>query len=162
MKEIELSKFGKNRGKYVALVDEEDFEMLNQFNWCVKKDGCTFYAFRVTIVDGRRTTLYMHCVIMNGKGIDHRDGNGCNNQKSNLRFCTGSENQMNQRKQKNRSSIYKGVTFNRTDKKWMAQIHINGKNIHLGRFILEVEAAKAYNAKAIELFCEFANLNIIR
>ena len=99
---------------------------------------------------------------MNGKGIDHRDMNGLNNQRSNLRFCTLSQNAMNRRKRENTSSIYKGVYFNnQRGKKWKAQIRINGKQIHLGLFDFEVDAARAYNMKAIELFCEFANLNII-
>lgn len=103
----------------------------------------------------------MHIEIMGKRGIDHRDHNGLNNQKSNLRFCTPSENAMNARKNENSSSVYKGVCFFNRDKKWLAQIQVNGKPIRLGCFASEVEAAKAYNNKAIELFCEFANLNII-
>lgn len=161
MKEIQLSQFGKNKGKYVALVDDEDFETLNQFWWSAKKDGNTFYAARKIMIDSKWTTQYMHCEIMNGKGVDHIDGNGCNNQKDNLRFCTTSENCMNQRKCTNKSSIYKGVYFYKPYNKWRAQIRINYKKIFLGYFDSEVDAAKAYNEKAIELFCEFANLNNI-
>ena len=155
MKEIQLTQ------EKVALVDDEDFEALNQFNWWARKSLNTFYAVGWIKVDGRGATQTMHNIIMNGKGIDHRDGNGLNNQKSNLRFCTQSENSMNQRKQENTSSVFKGVTFHKNIKKWMAQIQINGKRICLGYFDSEVEAAKAYNAKAVELFLEFANLNII-
>ena len=163
MKEINLSqgKFCKNRGKYVALVDDEDYELLNQFRWCANKIGNTFYAIRNIVIDGKHKVQYMHGDIMNGKGIDHIDHNGLNNQKSNLRFCTKRENSMNQRKMENASSIYKGVTFNKRDRNWIAQIMINGKNIRLGCFISETEAAKAYNTKAIALFCEFANLNVV-
>ena len=84
-----------------------------------------------------------------------------NNQKSNLRFYTRGENQMNRQKQGNVSSIYKGVSFSKDHKKWRARIRIKDNIIHLGYFISETDAAIAYNAKAIELFCEFANLNII-
>lgn len=101
----------------------------------------------------------MHWEIMNGKGIDHRDGNGCNNRRSNLRFATKSENGMNQRKRENTSSIYKGVYFHKPSGKWLAHIMINGKSIHLGYFVDEIDAAKAYDAKAIVLFKEFTNLN---
>ena len=155
MKEIQLS-----QGQ-VALVDDDDFEGLNQFRWYAHKTGNIFYARRNVTVDGKQKGQLMHCEIMNGKGIDHIDHCGTNNQKSNLRFCTQSENCMNTRKRENASSIYKGVTFNKRAGKWLALIMINGKNVYLGRFETEVDAAKAYNQKAISLFLEFANLNIM-
>ena len=163
MKEIQLSQFGKNRGKYVALVDDEDFEALNQFRWHVSKSRNTIYAVRNVLDGEKKTMMRMHCMILKRKGIDHIDMNGLNNQKDNLRLCTRSENSMNinKRKQESCTSIYKGVAFYKHSGKWTAQIGINGKKIHIGYFASEVEAAKAYNAKAIELFCEFANLNLI-
>lgn len=154
MKEIQLT-----QGQ-VALVDDEDFESLNQFKWCAHKHGNTFYAVRSIYANGKQS-IYMHGAIMGGKGVDHIDGCGLNNQKSNLRLCTQSQNNMNRNKQGNTSSVYKGVYFSKRDKKWMARIKINRKFIYLGLYNTEVEAAKAYNTKAIELFCEFANLNII-
>lgn len=153
MKEIELT-----QGK-VALVDDDDFERLNQIRWYANKHANTFYAVGYIKVNKKAISVLMHWLVMGGKGIDHIDHNGLNNQKSNLRFCTVSENGMNQQKQKNRSSIYKGVYFNKLSKKWGAYININRKNIYLGSFTDEIQAAKAYNQKAIELFREFANLN---
>ena len=161
MKEIQLSTEGKSRGKHVALVDDEDFERLNQYKWAVLKKKHTFYALRCISVDGKQSMRYMHCEILKGKGIDHKDHNGLNNQKNNLRFCTQRENNMNRSKRENTSSVYKGVSFFKESRKWRAQIMINGKVIHIGLFASEVDAAKAYNIKAIELFGEFANLNII-
>ena len=163
MKEIQLSQswFCKNKGKYVALVDDEDYDSLNQFRWNVHKDGNSLYATRNIIVDGNRRLKSMHGQIMNGKWIDHIDHDGLNNQKSNLRFCSLSENLRNARKHNNCSSTYKGVNFHKLNKNWTARIQINGKQIYLGSFASEIDAAKAYNAKAIELFLEFANLNII-
>lgn len=161
MKEIKLSQFGKNKGKYVALVDDEDFEVLSGYRWCARKDGNTFYAMRSIQVNGKQRAVQMHNAIMNEKSIDHIDHDGLNNQKSNLRVCTRSENMMNMGKHEKASSIYKGVCFFNRDKKWLAQIKINGKRIRLGTFASEIEAAKAYNEKAIEFFREFANLNII-
>ena len=163
MKEIQLSQ-GRNcgnKGKYVALVDDEDFENINKHKWNVMKRGKTLYTQRHITVDGKRTTIGIHNAVLNGKWIDHIDHDGLNNTRSNLRFCTRSENNMNQRKKNNCTSIYKGVYFSKNEKKWKSTIAINGKNVHLGYFVSETEAAKAYNAKAIELFCEFANLNII-
>lgn len=161
MKEIQLSRFGKNKGKFIALVDDEDFESINQYKWFVMKSRTTIYAARNVRVGGKRTNLRMHWEIMGGKGVDHKDHNGLNNQKSNLRFCTASENLMNRRKWKNTSSIYKGVCFNKLARKWQANIQTNGKLIHIGLFVSEVDAARAYNEKAIEFFGEFANLNNI-
>lgn len=161
MKEIQLSKQGKNRGKYVALVDDEDFEYLNQFMWHALKHGNTFYALRALKDNGKKASQYMHCAIMGGKGIDHIDHNGLNNQRSNLRLCSQSQNVMNARKAPNRTSVYKGVCFNKAARKWEAQIIINGYRIHLGYFISETDAALAYNEKATELFGEFACLNVL-
>ena len=155
MKEIQLT-----QGK-VALVDDEDFESLNQFKWYAIRNGKTFYATRKDMDDYKQINILMHWEVMNGKGIDHKDHNGMNNQKSNLRLCTQKENCMNRSKRENTSSIYKGVSFHSRDKKWQAHIGINGKYIHIGLFTSEVDAAKAYNEKAIELFCEFAHINII-
>lgn len=145
----------------VALVDDEDFEALNQQKWYAHKMGNTFYAERNIPVVGKQTTLRMHWEIMNGKSIDHIDHDGLNNQRTNLRFCSQSENCMNTRKCENTTSIYKGVCWNKRAGKWQVYIMINGKRIHLGYFDSETEAAKAYNEKAIELFIEFANLNIM-
>ena len=119
MKEIKLSqgRFCKNRGKYVALVDDEDFEISNKFRWHAAKSGKTFYAERIITVDGKQTMQSMHGVIMNGKGVDHIDHDGLNNQRSNLRLCTQSENNMNQRKRENCTSVYKGVNFSKHTKK---------------------------------------------
>lgn len=156
MKEIKLT-----QGK-VALVDDEDFESLNAYKWCASKHHNTFYAVRTTIrVGGKQTKVRMHWDIMDGKSIDHIDHDGLNNQRANLRFCTNSQNLMNTRKQDNTSSVYKGVSWYKRTGKWLAQIQINNKGISLGYFDSEIDAAKAYNNKAIEFFCEFANLNNI-
>lgn len=156
MREIQLT-----QGQ-VALVDDEDFDTLNSFKWCAQKNGNNFYAIRGIRVGRKTQTIHMHRLIKGapiGFEIDHKDGNGLNNQRNNLRVCTRSENQMNKRKQEGLSSIYKGVSFHKREGKWRAVIMINGKAINLGDFASEIEAAKAYDAKAIALFCEFANLN---
>ena len=153
MREIRLT-----QGR-VALVDDEDFEILSHHKWYAAKGGNTFYATRNITVDGKRKTIRMQWEVMGGKSIDHIDGDGLNNTRSNLRFCTQGENTMNRRKQENASSIYKGVSYYKPYKNWKARIIINRKEIHLGYFDTEIEAAKAYNAKAVELFLEFANLN---
>jgi len=147
-----------------AKVDDEDFEWLNSFKWCTHKNINNFYAIRSVRVNGKKVSQKMNQLIMGDNPlklmIDHRDGNGLNNQKSNLRFCTNQENQMNQRPQKNCSSVYKGVYWQKQKKRWRARIKINRKFTHIGYFKIEEDAARAYNAAAIKSFGEFAYLNL--
>lgn len=109
--------------------------------------------------------IYMHREILGLKkedGIysDHIDYNGLNNRRCNLRKCTNVENIRHQRCQtRNKSSKFKGVCWNKQEEKWQAYIYYNEKLVHLGRFNNEIEAAEAYDKKAIELFGEFASLN---
>jgi hypothetical protein len=96
MKEIKLSQHGKNRGKYVALVDDEDYEYLNQWEWSVAIGCYTNYAARS--IRGKSCKIAMHRIIMNTPDnltVDHKDHNGLNNQKSNLKNCTFKENKQN-------------------------------------------------------------------
>ena len=92
--------------------------------------------------------------------VDHIDGDPTNNRRSNLRNCTQHQNSMNSRKRKNdASSKYKGVSWDKGRKKWRAYINLMRKQLFLGRFDNELEAARAYNDKAVELYGEFAHLN---
>lgn len=161
MKRIKLT-----QGKY-ALVDDLDFEWLNQYKWCALKDTHTFYVGRAVVPrpETGKKMITMHRMIL-GLGdpkilCDHKDGNGLNNQRENLRIATSSENGMNRRKSKGCHSKYIGVTLHKRSGKWQAMIMKNKKSFYLGWFSLEKNAAKAYNEKAIELHGEFANLNKI-
>ena len=91
--------------------------------------------------------------------VDHIDGDKTNNHYDNLRWASHSENSRNQKIQTNTSSIYKGVSLNKQSKKWVAHITVNNKLQHLGVFTSEREAAKSYNAAALEHYKEFARLN---
>jgi len=133
----------------VAIVDDEDFEELNQYKWYAHKTGNTFYAGR-NVKGLNRTTMHMHQTIMNapeGADIDHINGDGLNNLKSNLRIVTHRQNTQNRHATK--SSIYPGVGWCKKDKKWRAYITINGKDKHLGNFGVEADAYAAY-LKALE------------
>jgi hypothetical protein len=145
------------QGKF-AIVDAEDYDRLSKYKWCAAKDGETFYAQR----GSNGTTILMHREIMHApKGMicDHIDHNGLYNRKSNLRLCTNAQNQYNKRPKKDCASRYKGVILRRDCKRWRAQIGYNRKRIHLGDFDDQMEAAMAYDDKAVELFGEFAWLN---
>ncbi len=153
VKEIRLT-----RGK-VALVDEEDFDELNKYKWSAFKHRNTFYAVRN--VRGK-PLLRMHRVIMGDvKGViyDHINGDGLDNRKSNLRIATAQQNNMNRIPRKGCSSKYKGVSWNKPNKKWLCILGHNYKNTYLGSFDDEEECARAYDKKAKELFGEFARLN---
>ena len=158
MKEIQLT-----QGK-IALVDDSDFEWLNQWKWYAAREGNTFYAQRTDRSNGKRT-VKMHRLILGLSDpnilADHMDLNGLNNQRNNLREADSSKNQWNRRSVKNSSSKYLGVSFDKDKRirKWKAIIQANNKKIVLGRFASEDEAALAYNEKALELHGEFANLN---
>ncbi len=159
MKKIKLTQ------NQFALVDNEDYEKVNQYKWHIgyNKKSRTFYALRSQYnkKEKRDITIRMHRFIVNakkGEMVDHKKHNGLDNRKSNLRIVNNSQNQMNKRRHKNSTSKYKGVyRFNKN--KWRALIACNKIKHHIGLFINEIEAAKAYNKKAIELFGEYAYLN---
>ena len=160
MKEIQLTQ------GYVALVDDEDFDYLNQWKWCVKIKSNTIYVVRTIVINykpKKTKTIRMHRLIMLcniGKIVDHIDHNGLNNQKNNLRFCTTNQNRANSIKtNKYTTSKFKGVTLNKKSNKWISKMTINKKNIHIGCYKDEIDAAMAYDKKAKEIYGEFANLN---
>ena len=159
MREITLSQ------NMVALVDDEDYDFLNQRKWFARRTANEkYYASRNErdAVTKKDKTILMHRLIMNAMDyteVDHWDNNGLNNQKNNLRFATESQNGINRPKQSNNSSGYKGVYWNKQAQKWMVRIQINKKNHFVGLFSDLIIAARAYDKKAAELFGEFAKLN---
>jgi len=144
-----------------AKVDDNDFERISRFKWRCSING---YAVRHSSrKDGPRKTIRMHRFIMNaadGTIVDHVDGDRLNNQRENLRICTWQENCHNVLNcRSNKTSRYKGVCWHKRDERWRAQIKIDGKVLHLGRFDTEVEAACAYDSAARTYHGEFAVLN---
>ena len=160
MREIPLT-----QGK-VALVDDKDFEFLNQWKWCAyqdKKNG-VWYAERGTCVDRIQKTFRMHRVILglehgDKRLCDHINHNGLDNRQCNLRICTAKQNQFNKKSALNKTSRFKGVSWHKGNKKWRATIKINGKYKNLGSFLVEEVAALAYDMVAIREHREFAHLN---
>lgn len=162
MKEIKLGQIKKSKySKYshlVALVDDENYDFLMQWNWYALKDNNTFYAI------SNSPYQRMHRVVMSAKKgelYDHVNGNGLDNRRINLRRCSVSQNGMNRGKTGHLLSKYKGVSWHIRDKVWVVQIQKNNKSIYIGSFKSEIDAALAYNKKAKELFGEFAHLNVV-
>jgi hypothetical protein len=161
MKEIILS------NNMLAFVDDEDFDYLNQFKWQIKscRNGNHIYAQRTFYKGNIRTRITMHTeifVIHNIKilyGIDHIDGNGLNNQKSNLRLTTASQNQANAKLRYSNISGFKGVSWNKFHKKWFVQIQYQKESIFLGLYDNLIEAALIYDNAAKRLFKDHARLN---
>lgn len=160
MKEIPL-----NNGM-VTLVDDGDYEMLARNKWqcAARSTKGLYYAYRMITRGGRSRNISMHRLIMGVTDprveIDHKDLNGLNNQKSNLRVATRSQNGANCRKcSKPTSSQFKGVYFRKNRNRWHARIKINGQRKSLGFYVNEEDAARAYNNAAVIAFGEFARLN---
>ena len=141
-----------------ALVDDEDYEKVNQLRWHIQKKGNNSYA-RAVDSDGR--FIRMHQFITDGKyeRIDHMDKNGLNNQKSNFRYCSHAENMRNSRMHKDNKNGFKGVEFDKRKNRWRAQIKCNGKRYRGKRFMTKEEAAMDYNRLALIHHGEFASLN---
>lgn len=161
-KEIQLT-----QGK-VALVDDEDYEYLNKWKWCLRGTGRgKFYAIRGFSKSKKsniKGSISMHRQLMKPKKgyvIDHLDGNTLNNQKNNLRICTQSQNISNQKISVSNTSGYKGVCYDKKMNKFRAQIVCNKKRYYLGSYDNPVDAAHIYNAAAIKYHGEFAKLNEI-
>ncbi len=177
MKLIPLSKKGKHAGKYFAQVDDEDYERVSQFNWHIQICKRKLYASsRVGErgKDGRKKQDLLHRYIMNefdpNIEIDHKDHDGLNCQKSNMRKSNSIQNGQNRRAKTTGTSQYKGVRLKKTKFKllsgeikfcirWNAQITVDKITIELGGFKTEIEAAIAYDNAAKKYFSEFANLN---
>lgn len=142
----------------VALVDNADFAAVSKFKWHAHKDNGTFYAMRnLRKPDGERTTQHMHQFLFPGKRMDHRDGDGLNNQRANLRPASTRQNSQGARHKPVRSSSkFRGVSLNKTTLKWRSAIQVNGKLKRPGDFDNELRAARAYDVAAREWFGEFA------
>ncbi len=145
-----------NNGRF-AIVDAADYDKLMQYKWRILSPP----EYAVHQVTGRKF-IYMHNEIMQppaGLIVDHKDHCGLNNTRENLRIATWAQNSYNKRKKEGCTSKYKGVHWDKEKGKYRASIRANGKQIHLGYFDNEEDAARAYDKAAKELHGEFAVLN---
>ena len=146
------------QGKF-ALVDDEDFEWLSRWTWSAysSRSGNWYATRRVRVSEKYDTTsIKMHQQILGHSGVDHRDGDSLNNQRSNLRAASVAQNNANSSSCRGSTSKYKGVSWHKRGQKWSVFI----QRRYLGLFETEIEAAGAYDKAALETFGEFAKLNL--
>lgn len=143
----------------VAVVDDEDFDLVCRYRWNVLQ-GPTGILYAHGRIRGPK--VLMHRLILNLScdiEVDHVDHNGLHNWRSNLRAATRSQNNANRRPNRGGTSQYKGVTWDSEAGRFMVQGRLDGKRKFIGRFVSELEAAKAYNKFALDCYGEFAFLN---
>jgi hypothetical protein len=151
-----------SRGEF-ATIDRDDYRLVAQYTWSLLRTGKRrdiLYAVRMEA--GKM--IYLHRFLLEAgpdQHVDHRDRDGLNCCRLNLRVATRTQNNANRVMPKRGNRPYRGVAATRSGK-WSATIGLNRKQINIGRFATAEEAARAYDAKALELFGEFAILNFPR
>lgn len=152
-----------SKGK-VALVDDEDYERVNQYRWCFTDVGYAVgYAGGDWSGGKQPRHISMHRFILDAPPhlkVDHINGNGLDNRRANLRYATTSQNAQNKRGRKSGTSRYKGVYWDKQRNRWRAVVILNGKHHHGGDHRIEEDAARAYDRLALKLFGEYARFNL--
>lgn len=149
------------KGK-VALIDAADFDLVSRYKWRAFCSRGNWYAQTdLSRSGGRRKTVFMHRLLLGVDGnykVDHRDGDGLNNRRKNIRCATEAQNQMN-RKARYGASRFKGVSYNAHTRMWLARIVYSQQTACLGHYVTDAMAGLAYDLAAERLFRTFANLN---
>jgi hypothetical protein len=158
--------YGKKAAGRVALVDDEDYEVVSRYRWRVREDergpGRRVngpYAFARKKKAGRTFSIFMHNVVTGLRHVDHIDHDGLNNTRGNLRPATGSQNNANSRPRRGCSSAFKGVCWDKRRGYWVAYIRIDGRQHNLGQFADEEAAARTYDAAALAAWGDYACIN---
>jgi hypothetical protein len=169
METVSLS--GKRGSGLAAMVDDDDLPLVLPHRWWLLDPPRSFtrYAWSQVREDrcghcGQRRirTIRMHSLITGWDYVDHEDGNGLNNQRYNLREASQALNEAAKHKTlRQRSSRFKGVCWASSKRKWKAQITVAGDNKHLGYYVVEEDAARAYNAAALQAWGGFSRLNMV-
>ena len=158
---MEIIIISKKHGKKILIIDDNDFDKISKYTWNIDRNQNIFYAKTNIRINGKQIKLKMHRFIMGavrGQQIDHINGNGLDNRKCNLRFCTIAENRRNVGRQKNNTSGYKGVYFNKRRGKYSSEIMADSKKIFLGYFTTIEEAYAAYCEAAKKYHGKFARI----
>jgi hypothetical protein len=157
----------KNHGIKEVLVDEDDLSLLNGYTLSISKSNKTFYVYVYKYIDGKRFSVSLHRFLLNpakGQFIDHKNMNGLDNRRANLRVCTRNQNLFNKSIYSSNTTGFKGVSpkkWRRSPNKFSVTLRVNGKTIYGGYYRTAVEAAKKYNELAIKHHGEFAYQNVI-
>lgn len=152
---------------FEAIVDPDDYEVVSTYSWQALVDPNKRTVYAVTAIrepNGRQKRVLMHRMILgasHSEQIDHRDGDGLNNRRQNLRKATGNQNAYNRRRRVTASNPFRGVE-RLPSGRWRATITAEGRRQHLGTFPTAEEAAEAYNRSARTLHGDFASLNEVR
>lgn len=144
----------------VAIVDEEDYERAVAFKWSANNCNGRWYARRLVKSGKKRRVVYLHRFLVNapaGLMVDHKNGNGLDCCRKNMRLATNGQNQSNARMPRNNTTGFLGV--GRVLRRWKAQISINGNKTYLGTYTTAEAAASAYDAKVREIRGEFGRTN---
>lgn len=151
------------RSGHVLIVDEDDLPLIEPYTWHVTTPrSMSIYARSWKRIGGKKICVLMHRLLLNAPRnvqVDHRDNNGLNNSRSNLRFCTNGQNAANRHNLTTNTSGYKGVTYHRQARRWQAAIKVDGRNHYLGLFREPELAALAYDRAAVEIHGDFAHIN---
>ena len=140
-----------------AVVDDKDYDAVAQFRWRAIKNRYTYYAMRDVMRDGRRSSQYMHTLIAGFNQTDHRNGNGLDNRRRNLRPASNAENHRNARRSTANTSGYKGIDWEKRRSKWRVRVRDGRRQVTIGRYDDLADAVTARREAAARLHGEFAN-----
>lgn len=146
---------------YEAIVDAEDLPRVAQWHWHASLSHQVVYARGHVRLDGVLRLRQMHRFLLDapdGMAVDHINGNGLDNRRCNLRLATPQQNAKNGRRRGDNQAGFKGVSRATNGQRWVAQIRKDGRTRYLGSFETPEEASACYQAAALEVHGEFANL----